>query len=67
MSAFDDSTSFTEDNTRGLGIAIVKSLYTVPVTNVNGFIGSLVVFIDKALEGKERTSFEVVGADPLGP
>ena len=66
MSAFDDSTSFTEDNESDVGIAIVKSLYTVPVTNVNGFVG-LVVLIYKALEGKERISFEVVGADPVGP
>ena len=61
--AFNPSRSKTELIVNCDGRATVNLLYTVPVLRLNGFVRPP----DKVLLGKERTSFEVVGADPLGP
>ena len=64
--AFSASRSTTELRVNGDGSATVKSLYTIPVRRLNGFVG-LDQLIYNALEGKERTWFDVVGADPVAP
>ena len=61
--AFNPSRSKTELIVNGDGRATVNLLYSVPVLRLNGSPR----LPDKVLTGKERTSFEVVGADPLGP
>jgi hypothetical protein len=61
--AFNPSRSKTELIVNGDGRATVNLLNSVPVLRLNGSPR----FTDKVLTGKERTSFEVVGADPLGP